>query len=162
MRSTCTGSTSGLMLFARGLAMQRGLSLAFEKRRVDKRYEAVVAGVVPAEEGRIEAPLRLDWPNRPRQIVDAEAGKVSLTLWQRLGDEPRGDGAATRLALKPVTGRSHQLRVHLQHIGHPILGDDLYAPEPQRSTRLLLHACAIRLAHPQSGELLSFTSPVPF
>jgi len=155
-------ATSGLMLFARGLEMQRGLSRCFEKRRVAKRYEAVVAGVLADAEGRIEAPLRLDWPHRPRQVVDAQDGKPSLTLWQRLRTEPRSDGSATRVSLAPVTGRSHQLRVHLMHIGHPILGDDLYAPEPQRAPRLLLHACEIGFAHPLSAQPLHFVSAVPF
>ena len=118
--------TSGLMLLARGPEMQRRLNAAFEQRAVGKRYVAVVEGVVDGDEGRIAAPLAADWPNRPRQIVDVVNGKPSLTYWQVMAR----DAATTRLSLSPVTGRSHQLRVHLQHIGHPIRGDELYAPLP--------------------------------
>jgi tRNA pseudouridine32 synthase/23S rRNA pseudouridine746 synthase len=150
--------TSGLMLMARGDAMQRALSMAFEARRVAKRYEAIVEGVVEGDSGSIDAPLRLDWPQRPRQVVDATAGKPSLTHWRVLA---RGDDC-TRLVLKPITGRSHQLRVHLMHIGHPIRGDALYAPEPLRAARLLLHATLLELHHPVDGRPLRFHSPAPF
>ena len=150
--------TSGLMLLARGADMQRRLNAAFEQRAVGKRYVAVVEGVVQGDEGRIAAPLAADWPNRPRQIVDVVNGKPSLTCWQVM---TRGL-ATTRLSLSPVTGRSHQLRVHLQHIGHPILGDELYAPLPLRAERLLLHAAEISFAHPGSGLTMHFISPPPF
>lgn len=155
-------ATSGLMLFARGLAMQRALSLLFEKRRVHKRYEAVVDGSPDATEGEVDMPMRLDWPHRPRQVTDVFAGKPALTRWQALGPVPRSDGAATRLALYPLTGRSHQLRVHMAFMGHPILGDDLYAPLPPRSPRLLLHACELRFVHPLSGTECRFDSAAPF
>ncbi|MCG2593223.1 pseudouridine synthase [Ramlibacter sp. XY19] len=153
-------ATSGLFVMARGLAMQRALSRAFEERAVEKRYEAVVHGVVAGTEGEIALPLMADWPNRPLQKVDAEHGRPSVTRWrvlQTLADR-------TRLALEPVTGRTHQLRVHLQAIGHPILGDALYAPPDVQALapRLLLHACALRLAHPATGEALAFESPAPF
>ncbi len=151
-------ATSGLMVFARGAAAQRTLSMAFEARRVDKRYEAVVEGVVAGDEGEISAPLAADWPNRPRQQVDAAAGKPSLTQWRVL----QRQADATRLALTPVTGRTHQLRVHLQHIGHPVRGDALYAPPPLLATRLLLHATQLAFDHPTSGSRLSFNSPAPF
>jgi tRNA pseudouridine32 synthase/23S rRNA pseudouridine746 synthase len=151
-------ATSGLMVFARGIEMQRRLSLAFEKRRVAKRYEAVVEGLMAADSGEVDAPLIIDWPNRPRQIVDPVAGRPSLTCWQVL---ERGDDT-TRVALEPVTGRSHQLRVHLQHIGHPIRGDEFYAPEPLRAPRLLLHAQRLAFVHPASGEGVAFESPCPF
>ncbi len=150
--------TSGLMLLARGLEMQRRLNAAFEQRAVAKRYVAVVEGVVEGEEGRITAPLAADWPNRPRQVVDGARGKPSLSYWQVLA---RAAGS-TRLALVPVTGRSHQLRVHLQHIGHPIRGDELYAPHPLRSQRLLLHAQRLALAHPATGAALVFESAPEF
>ncbi len=150
--------TSGLMLLARGLEAQRKLSAAFEQRAVGKRYEAVVEGVIEAEEGRIAAPLMADWPNRPRQKVDAEHGKPSLTYWQVLARTAE----TTRVSLKPVTGRSHQLRVHLQHIGHPIRGDELYAPLPLRAERLLLHAAEISFAHPASASTMHFVSAAPF
>jgi tRNA pseudouridine32 synthase/23S rRNA pseudouridine746 synthase len=146
-------ATSGLVVFGRGAAVQRALSIAFAERRVHKRYEAVVAGLLADESGEIKLPLAADWPNRPRQQVDTAAGKPSLTRWQVLArDEARG---TTRLALTPITGRSHQLRVHLAAIGHAILGDTLYAPAPwaQAAPRLLLHACALSL--PGLGDRLA-------
>jgi tRNA pseudouridine32 synthase/23S rRNA pseudouridine746 synthase len=154
-------ATSGLLLLARGLEMQRALGHLFEQRRVDKRYEAVVAGRPAAEEGQIDLPLIADWPRRPRQMVDHQIGKSSLTHWRVLGEEPT---ANTRLELQPLTGRSHQLRVHLSAIGHPILGDDLYAPEAvcQASPRLLLHATRLAFVHPGLGRAVSFHSPAPF
>jgi tRNA pseudouridine32 synthase/23S rRNA pseudouridine746 synthase len=154
--------TSGLMLFARGIEAQRSLSLDFEKRRIGKRYIAVVAGLVEAEAGTIDAPLIVDWPNRPRQVVDAVRGKPSLTHWRRMAvDAARQQ---SRVELHPVTGRSHQLRVHLAHIGHAIVGDELYAPPAVHAAapRLLLHAARLELRHPVSGEALVFTSPPPF
>ncbi|MFN8793441.1 MAG: RluA family pseudouridine synthase [Betaproteobacteria bacterium] len=155
-------ATSGLMLFARGAAMQRALSLRFEQRRVHKRYEAVVAGTPDGAEGEVDMPLRLDWPQRPRQVTDVFAGKPALTRWRAVGPVPRVDGAATRMALFPVTGRSHQLRVHMAFIGHPILGDDLYAPLPPRAPRLLLHAAELGFEHPLHGGACRFSSPTPF
>lgn len=163
-------ATSGLLLMARGADMQRRLSMAFEAREVHKRYLAVVAGHVapsgtpPDGWSEIDLPLLTDWPNRPLQKVDA-AGKPSLTRWRVLAHEHDAQGRPqTRLELEPVTGRSHQLRVHLQAIGHPILGDALYATteERARSPRLLLHASAIALPHPLSGALLHLESPAPF
>ena len=148
-------ATSGVWVMARGLAAQRALSLAFEQRRVHKTYVAVVEGEVAGESGSINLPLRVDWPNRPRQIVDPQQGKPALTHWRVL---ERGHGT-TRLQLEPVTGRSHQLRVHLQALGHPIVGDDLYGmPGP----RLLLHAQALQLPHPDDGRSMHFESAVPF
>lgn len=155
-------ATSGLFLMGRGIHMQRVLSRAFAERDVHKVYQAVVAGRLGAvgERGEIDLPLAADWPNRPRQKVDPVHGRASLTRWTALAL----DGDTTRVALEPVTGRSHQLRVHLQAIGHPILGDALYAPPElaARAPRLLLHACALQLAHPATGEPLAFASPVPF
>ncbi len=155
-------ATSGLFLMGRGIHMQRVLGRAFAERAVDKRYEAVVAGAMgeAGTAGVIDLPLAADWPNRPLQKVDPVHGRPGTTRWEVLALQ----GDTTRLALEPVTGRTHQLRVHLQAIGHPILGDPLYAPPPwrQRAPRLLLHACALQLAHPASGEPLSFASTVPF
>ena len=151
-------ATSGLMLFARGAAAQRLLSRAFEQRHVHKRYVAIVEGVLATDAGTIEAPLAADWPQRPKQKVDRDAGKPSLTHWQVRGRGPDW----TRLALVPLSGRTHQLRVHLQHIGHPIRGDALYAPQPLNAPRLLLHACALELAHPLTGSHLVFTSEPAF
>ena len=160
-------ATSGLMLMARGAAMQRALSQLFERREVHKRYVALVDGrLAPASTadgwGLIDLPIALDWPRRPLRIIDAAAGKPSQTRWRSIAF----DGAAnsTRLELEPLTGRSHQLRVHLQALGHPILGDALYAPGAVQasSPRLLLHACALRFVHPATGALLSFESPPDF
>ncbi|MBE7370075.1 RluA family pseudouridine synthase [Ramlibacter pallidus] len=155
-------ATSGLFLMGRGVHMQRVLGRTFADRAVDKQYIAVVAGH-PGEvdaTGTIELPLAADWPNRPLQKVDAEAGRPSTTRWRVLAHE----GPDARLLLEPVTGRTHQLRVHLQAIGHPILGDALYAPAPAlaRAPRLLLHASRLRLAHPATEEALAFDSPPPF
>ena len=152
--------TSGLMLFARGALAQRRLSRAFESRRVGKRYLAVVAGLVEDDEGCIELPLACDWPNRPRQQVDRVSGKPSTTRWRVVSrDTQQG---STRLELKPLTGRSHQLRVHLQAIGHPIVGDALYAPSEWAASRLMLHASALTIAHPSDARPLNFASPAPF
>ncbi len=160
-------ATSGLMLMARGLAMQRALNRLFERREVDKRYVAVVHGEMqPAGEengwGLIDLPIALDWPRRPLRIIDAALGKPSQTRWRSLAFDSATN--STRVELEPVTGRSHQLRVHLQALGHPLLGDALYAPEAVRAQapRLLLHACTLRLAHPESGALLRFESPADF
>ncbi len=160
-------ATSGLLLMARGAAMQRTLSMAFESRTVHKRYVALVAGHLapPARGwGEIDLPLMSDWPKRPRQQVHAQ-GKPSQTRWRVLAHETDAQGRPqTRLELEPLTGRTHQLRVHLQAIGHPILGDALYADAPSlaRSPRLLLHASRLALPHPQSGQALDLQSPPPF
>jgi tRNA pseudouridine32 synthase/23S rRNA pseudouridine746 synthase len=153
-------ATSGLLVFARGAQAQRTLSMAFAGREVHKRYEAIVQGLVADDSGEIALPLAADWPNRPLQKVDAQ-GKPSLTRFHVLSrDETL---SRTRLALEPVTGRSHQLRVHLQAIGHPIVGDALYDRErAKESPRLMLHACELRLSHPATGEPLHLQSAVPF
>jgi tRNA pseudouridine32 synthase/23S rRNA pseudouridine746 synthase len=157
-------ATSGLFLMARSLHVQRILGRAFEQREVEKRYQAVVSGRLgaPGERGRIDLPLAPDWPNRPLQQVDAVHGRPSVTDWEVVQYDSGQD--TTRVVLAPLTGRSHQLRVHLQAIGHPILGDTLYAPAQvqARAPRLLLHAAALRLAHPASGEPLLLESAVPF
>ena len=152
--------TSGLLVLARGPAMQRALSITFQDRCVSKRYVALVAGHPAEDEGEVALPLICDWPNRPRQRVDFELGKPSLTRYRVLARE----ADTSRVELEPVTGRSHQLRVHLQQLGHPILGDDLYAPEAirARSPRLMLHAQGLELPHPLSGKPMSFESGPPF
>ncbi len=158
-------STSGLMLLARGAAAQRTLNAAFAGRNVSKRYLAVVGGRVspPADDwGTIDLPIIVDWPNRPRRIIDATLGKPSQTRWRLLSYHAQAN--TSRLELEPITGRSHQLRVHLQAIGHAILGDALYA-EPQvlaQSPRLLLHASALGLTHPVTGAALLFHSEADF
>jgi tRNA pseudouridine32 synthase/23S rRNA pseudouridine746 synthase len=157
--------TSGLWLMARGPDMQRAFSRAFEQHTVDKRYVAVVAGrVAPPQTadgwGEIDLPLAADWPRRPLQKVDATQGRPSLTRWRVL----HAEDDRTRLELAPVTGRTHQLRVHLQAIGHPILGDALYAPPHVQAMapRLLLHACALDLAHPARDAVLALRCDPPF
>lgn len=150
--------TSGLMLYARGKAMQVALSKQFEQRRVGKRYEALVQELVEGEAGEIALPLICDWPNRPKQKVDFELGKPSLTRWRVLARDVQT--RRTRLELEPVTGRSHQLRLHLASIGHPIVGDVMYGALP--AERVHLHACRLGFAHPLSGDVLEFVSPSPF
>lgn len=150
--------TSGAMVFARGTRMQALLSALFASRQVDKRYEAWVEGVVEADSGQIELPLICDWPNRPRQMVDHAAGKPSLTEWNVLVRDT--DQRCTRLALQPRTGRSHQLRVHLASIGHPIAGDVLYGARP--APRVYLHATSLGFTHPDSGEYLALVSSADF
>lgn len=156
-------ATSGLMVMARGPAAQRALSLAFAAREVKKRYIARVAGRLappPEDWGVIDLPIRADWPRRPLRVIDRQAGKPSVTRWRVL---EHGAGT-TRVELEPVTGRSHQLRVHLRELGHPILGDALYAPPAVQamSGRLLLHACVLQCAHPLTGETMAFECPAPF
>ncbi len=155
-------ATSGLMLFARGIEVQRQLSMAFERRTISKRYVAVVDGCVADEKGEINWPLLTDWPNRPRQKVDVVNGKPSLTRYSVIARSPAQNSSV--LMLEPVTGRSHQLRVHLREMGHPIWGDSLYAPPKVTalSSRLLLHATSLRLVHPSTGENLQFDSQAPF
>ncbi|HEY9148890.1 MAG TPA: pseudouridine synthase [Gammaproteobacteria bacterium] len=152
--------TSGLMLLARSADVHRELSRQFREREVGKGYTALLYGEVAAEEGEVELPLCADWPNRPRQVVDQQLGKPSLTRWRRLALE----NGCSRVALSPLTGRTHQLRVHMQAIGHPILGDRLYAPAPALSlaSRLQLHATSLSFFHPVTGEPLSFHCTAPF
>jgi len=160
-------ATSGLIVMARGLAAQRTLNLGFEKRQVHKQYVAVVQGLLapPYSDdgwGLIDLPLILDWLNRPRTIVDHEQGRPSRTRWRVLAHD--ADVGTTRVLLEPVTGRSHQLRVHLQALGHPIVGDRLYAaPEvADAAPRLLLHAQRLALFHPATGRPMVFDSAAPF
>lgn len=153
-------ATSGLLVFARSKGVQSALSRLFERGKVEKEYIADVWGAPDPAAGEIDLPLITDWPNRPRQKVDHEIGKPSQTLYEtmetRLGK--------TRLRLTPLTGRSHQLRVHLADIGHPILGDDLYAHEAalNAAPRLCLHASAIAFDHPGTGDRLALSLPCPF
>ena len=153
-------ATSGLMLFARGIDAQRALSRAFAQREVHKRYVAVVHGRMPDAQGEIALPLIADWPNRPLQKVDHEIGKPSLTRWRVIATH----SDRTRVELEPVTGRAHQLRVHLLAIGHPIVGDALYAPPEvlAGAPRLLLHATRLSFMHPVDGTALIVDSAAPF
>ncbi|MGQ0566268.1 MAG: RluA family pseudouridine synthase [Gemmobacter sp.] len=149
--------TSGVMVFARTAAAQADLSMQFEKRATDKHYVARVAGVVADDSGTVDLPLTVDWPNRPRQHVDHGTGRPAVTDWQVIA---RGD-SETRMRLMPRTGRTHQLRVHMAEIGHPILGDPLYAP-PSAHPRLMLHAERLAFRHPATGADVAFTAPCPF
>jgi tRNA pseudouridine32 synthase/23S rRNA pseudouridine746 synthase len=153
-------ATSGLVLFARGPVLQRLLSQAFAERRVGKHYVAVVDGDVEGDAGTITLPLAADWPNRPRQRIDPAHGKPSVTHWQVL----ERSAGRTRLRLTPLTGRTHQLRVHCLAIGHAIVGDTLYAPPAvaQAAPRLLLHAAALAFDDPQTGEAVTLEAPPPF
>ena len=152
-------ATSGLMLMARGAEMQRALSQAFAERAVAKHYVAVVHGCLSPPVGSIDLPLSADWPNRPRQQVDRARGKPSLTHYRVLAHDAAAD--TSRVALEPVTGRSHQLRVHLLALGHPIVGDALYGT-PSAGGRLLLHAVSLALRHPRHGAALQLRAPPPF
>jgi len=152
--------TSGVMVFALNPRAQRLINGQFERRIVKKTYIARVAGLVSGNTGEIDLPLIADWPNRPLQKVCHDTGKPARTQWRVLAREAE----ATRLELKPETGRSHQLRVHLKEIGHPILGDPFYAPEDvwRAAPRLQLHAERLDLRHPQGGEWASYAAPCPF
>jgi tRNA pseudouridine32 synthase / 23S rRNA pseudouridine746 synthase len=154
--------TSGLMLMARSAYAQRTLAIAFEKRFIEKKYIAIVSPITSGDYGEISLPLICDWPNRPRQIVDHTIGKPSLTRWRVLSQDAQAN--TTRVELSPVTGRSHQLRVHMNEIGHPILGDSLYGTDESKraSPRLLLHASWLRFPHPTTGELVEFSLPPEF
>ena len=153
-------ATSGLMVFARNKAAQRHLGLQFERRHTTKSYIADVSGNPEGESGRINLPLIADWPNRPRQMVSWEHGKPSLTDWEVISRAKE----TTRLALHPITGRSHQLRVHCWAMGHPILGDRIYAMDDvfEAAPRLRLHAWKLGLRHPKDGVPISFEANCPF
>lgn len=161
-------ATSGLICLARGVANQRRLSQAFAARTVRKRYVARVIGRLPAGDGAadgwqlIDLPLSADWPHRPKRKVDHVAGKPSQTRWRFAGYDATRD--ATRVDLEPITGRTHQLRVHLAALGHPIVGDTLYGPASPLgpNLRMLLHASVLALPHPADGRLIEFVSPPPF
>lgn len=153
-------ATSGLIIFARNANALRHIGLQFEKRHVEKRYIADVAGIIKGECGSVEGAMICDWPRRPIQMIDPENGRKAVTHWEVISREKNN----TRVALTPVTGRSHQLRVHMLYLGHPILGDRLYAPDEafNAAPRLRLHAEWISLFHPIGGARMDFTSPCLF
>lgn len=158
--------TSGLVLMARDLDTQRALGDAFAARQIWKRYEAIVDGRADQKHWQtIDAPMMADWPRRPLQKIDP-AGKPSLTRWRTLALRPGScsEGTASHLLLEPQTGRTHQLRLHLAHVGHPILGDALYADARVQALapRLMLHAAVLQLRHPSTGAALRVESPAPF
>lgn len=151
--------TSGVMVFAQSPHAQRHLSMQFEKRQTRKTYVARVWGRVEPKTGTVDLPLIVDWPNRPRQIVCHDTGKPAVTDWRVL----KHDGETTRIRLFPKTGRSHQLRVHMQALGHPILGDPFYAKGPALDfPRLMLHSEELRLKHPEGGISMKFRAPAEF
>jgi len=154
--------TSGVILFALSDKIQTEVSRQFENRMVNKTYIAVVDGQVINPEGEIVSPLICDWPNRPKQKVDHEHGKQAITEYKVLSRDARDK--TTRLELSPKTGRSHQLRVHMASIGHPILGDNLYANKEasQKANRLLLHASELSFKHPTTGRNIQISSECPF
>jgi tRNA pseudouridine32 synthase/23S rRNA pseudouridine746 synthase len=151
--------TSGVMIFALTRHAQRHLGLQFEKRQTKKTYVARVWGKVVERTGTVDLPLIVDWPNRPRQMVDHENGKQAVTEWRVV----RSTDNETRVRLMPRTGRSHQLRVHMLSMGHPILGDPFYATGPARDfPRLMLHSETLQFRHPDGGQGMRITAKCPF
>ena len=152
--------TSGVIIFALSKSTQRSLNLQFEKRIVKKLYEARVFGNITEDNGFIDLPLIVDWPNRPLQKIDAKEGKSALTHWQVLDRE----GDVTRVALMPETGRTHQLRVHMMSLGHTILGDRFYGnvAEINLANELQLHAKDLMIIHPKNGKKITFKALLPF
>lgn len=153
-------ATSGVMVFARNPQAQRHLGLQFEKRYTQKIYTAKIAGQINGDSGYVNLPLCADWPNRPRQMVSFEHGKPSLTHWIKTDEKQN----YARISLHPITGRSHQLRVHMWALGHAIIGDRIYALDEafHAAPRLCLHAKSLSLRHPNGGEVITITSPCPF
>lgn len=161
--------TSGIIIMAMNASAHRNLGLQFERRKTRKIYIAKVWGHVCDDEGMVDLPLRCDWPNRPLQMVDHEQGRSAQTQWEVIerGNIELADGKqypVTRIALYPYTGRSHQLRVHMMELGHPILGDEFYAHDLalKSSPRLLLHAYKLMIYHPKNGEEIWLETPCPF
>ncbi|WP_172327068.1 RluA family pseudouridine synthase [Mangrovicoccus sp. HB161399] len=151
--------TSGVMVFALTKHAQRHLGLQFEKRQVKKTYVARVWGEMEEAEGVVDLPLIVDWPNRPLQKVCHDTGRKAVTEWKRV----KVGGGESRVRLNPLTGRSHQLRVHMLSLGHPILGDPFYADGPALEfPRLMLHAERLRLRNPDGGQSMTFSVPAPF
>lgn len=151
--------TSGVIVFGLSPHAQRFLSRQFELRATRKTYVARVWGRLTPKTGRVDLPLCVDWPNRPKQHVDHENGKPAITDWKVLKDSAE----ESRVRLMPQTGRSHQLRVHMQALGHPILGDPFYATGAARAhPRLMLHSEELRIKHPDSGRMMRFRAPAPF
>lgn len=151
--------TSGAMVFALSANAQRHLGLQFEKRQIKKTYVARVWGQIEADTGTVDLPIIVDWPNRPKQMICHDTGRAAVTDWQVINRD-RGE---TRVKLSPKTGRSHQLRIHMLALGHPILGDPFYGTlESQEAIRLMLHSHRLRLRHPDGGEMMDFRAKLPF
>lgn len=152
--------TSGLVVMALNAKTQKDIGRLFETRQVEKEYTALVSGIVAANEGEIDLPLICDWPNRPLQKVDHENGKAATTRWQVIERNPNAH--MTRLRLIPLTGRSHQLRVHMKETGHAILGDRFYGDAANDGERLMLHARRLSFTLPGRDEPYDFTVNSPF
>lgn len=154
-------ATSGILMFAKHRDAEVAVSRMFQARTVEKRYTALVQGQLQGE-GQVDVPLIADWDNRPQQKVDFDVGKSAQTLYQ--AQDYAADVDVTRVLLKPITGRSHQLRVHMQYLGHPIMGDRIYHPQGLDGTysRMALHACELSFTHPLSSQPLHICSPAPF
>ena len=150
--------TSGIMILAIGIEVQRNLSRQFHDRKVNKQYVAVVHGILNEQQGTIDIPMRGDPDDRPRQIVDYQQGKSSKTHWTVI----HAENNRTRLLLKPVTGRTHQLRVHCKAIGHTVVGDGLYGNDGEKEKRMLLHAEIIKFLHPVTDKDMSLKAPCEF
>ena len=151
--------TSGAMVFALSANAQRHLGLQFEKRQIKKTYVARVWGQIEADTGTVDLPIIVDWPNRPKQMICHDTGRAAVTDWQVINR----DWGETRVKLSPKTGRSHQLRIHMLALGHPILGDPFYGTlESQEAIRLMLHSHRLRLRHPDGGEMMDFRAKLPF
>ena len=150
-------ATSGIMVMPLNRPAMSNLARQFQERHTQKVYTAWVSGLTKSDGGVIHQPLRCDWPNRPKQIIDHVQGKSAQTIWRVL----KRKGSATLVELHPITGRSHQLRVHMQYLGHPILGDRLYASEKDQNAapRLQLHATRLQFVHPSTSEKMVFDSP---
>ncbi len=152
--------TSGVLVMAMTPAAHRHLGLQFERRKTEKTYVARVWGDMAEDQGTVDAPIVTDWPNRPKQMIDFKRGRPAETRWKVL-DRAAG---ITRVELSPRTGRSHQLRLHMASLGHPILGDNIYAPDDafEAADRLQLHSTSLTLHHPDGGKRMTFTAPCPF
>jgi len=155
-------STSGIVIIAKHHQAQAAMGQLFERREIHKKYTAVVSGELKALQGEVNLPLISDWPNRPKQKIDYEVGKAAQTHYEVIKHDQKEN--ITRITLTPITGRTHQLRVHMLALGHPILGDNLYAPDAIRdkSERLLLHACAISFIHPLDSTPVNINAAAPF
>jgi len=154
-------ATSGIIILALRKSAQSHMGRQFQQKVIDKTYFAEVEGIIEKDQGLIDLPLRCDWENRPRQIVDAEQGKPSQTKWEVVQRKKQ----TTLVKLTPLTGRTHQLRVHMQQLGHPIIGDEFYATllgKQLSPTRLNLHASSITLTHPSTEKRITFDCPAPF
>ncbi len=152
--------TSGIMVLAKDKQTHKALSRQFQERQTKKEYQAICSGIASQKNGSIKLPMRCDWANRPIQIIDFKQGKHAQTNWQVI--EQKTD--IFKVLLSPVTGRSHQLRLHMKQLGHPILGDNLYADKISYSqkNRLMLHASKLKLTHPNNNKPLTIKDTAEF